>query len=196
MFRSAVLSLAALVGLAAADCYYCTQQGPFKLQIESANATLNGQQFASCHSGAAIETLCVGYQGSDYYYNTTATPPTGDYPQQGLITWNLTYNTNQTESEPLTLQYSPFSNVAVPVLEPTEYNDAYFSFTSDGYLAIAQSIDDTVVPAAYVSPPKLVQNWYVCQTYYGGYRYTTLAWVVGVDAPQNPSCQKVSVKRA
>lgn len=35
---------------------------------------------------------------------------------------------------------------------------------------------------------------YICDTYYG-YRYTTLAWVLGNAPPQNPTCCAVDVVR-
>lgn len=68
------------------------------------------------------------------------------------------------------------------------------AFDVDNFLNIQGYVDDTV------SPPKTDETtayyrWYSCQTYYTGYQYTTLAWVVGEAAPQNPTCVKVDVKR-
>lgn len=65
---------------------------PFDLVIESSNNTLNGQKLSACHSGAAIESLCLaGNPGSQYYMNTTKgqeAPIKGTTPS-GTLIWNL-----------------------------------------------------------------------------------------------------------
>ena len=55
-------------------------------------------------------------------------------------------------------------------------------------------LDDTQKPPTSVNGKKLYR-WHTCMTYYTGYTYQTLAWQLGEAAPQNPTCEKVTVKR-
>jgi hypothetical protein len=58
---------------------------------------------------------------------------------------------------------------------------------------VLSTTDDTVDPP--VDTEEKVKQWYVCTTDVG-YVLETLAWVIGKQAtPQNPTCQKVEVKR-
>ncbi len=82
-----------LSGLAAADD---VQSKPFKLVLDSEDGTLNGKTISSCHSGAAIEGLCIGSGAPDaystYYFNTTqgsTAGPVEGYTNSGKLVWNL-----------------------------------------------------------------------------------------------------------
>jgi hypothetical protein len=61
-------------------------------------------------------------------------------------------------------------------------------------MQIHSFVDDTVYPPK-AGQAKAYYRWYMCTTYYGSYTYETLNWVLGSFPPQNPSCQKVDVKR-
>ncbi|KAJ6111444.1 hypothetical protein N7523_007505 [Penicillium sp. IBT 18751x] len=61
------ISALLFVGAATADI----QSKPFNLVIQSAKKSINGQKLAACHSGAAIESLCLAGSGSNFHLNTT-----------------------------------------------------------------------------------------------------------------------------
>lgn len=68
------------------------QSDPFNLSIVSTNKTLDGKQFAACHTGAAIESLCLtGDSGSTFFLNTTtgSQSPVDGYEPSGILVWNL-----------------------------------------------------------------------------------------------------------
>lgn len=101
-------------------------------------------------------------------------------------------------SQAMRLEYSPWSNVVRPGITFAQYEGSgeAVAFDKDCLLNIIQYQDDTLEPASeYLNPPKRLYRWYICQTQYSGYRYTTLAWVLGPGLPQNPTCQKVDIKR-
>lgn len=99
------------------------QEGPFYLQIQSNESSVNGRYLASCHTGAGMQTLCLS--GIDkptglnvgsflYYFNKTEQQNDGDL---GYLTWNLPLSvggeTIQNVSLPLTLSFGNVgSNVA------------------------------------------------------------------------------------
>lgn len=91
------------------------------------------------------------------------------------------------------LYYDPSTNVALPLFEPS-YTATYVGFDKSNKMYIQEFVDDTVTPPKAITPKNLYR-WYVCETYYTGYTYTTLAWVMGNGKPENPSCKKVDVVR-
>ncbi|RDA84539.1 hypothetical protein CP532_3744 [Ophiocordyceps camponoti-leonardi (nom. inval.)] len=175
------------------------QSKPFNLVIKSADKVLNGQKFSACHSGAAIESLCVsGRNGAQFFFNTTegSQPPIPGYEPSGVVVWNLPLGGDPDHvSEPMTFWNDPSTNVALPLLQPGNERQ-YVTFDKDNQLAIFSYLDDTHIPPTG-NELKALKNWYVCQTYYTGYRYMNLAWVLGNGSakPQNPSCVKVEVER-
>jgi hypothetical protein len=99
------------------------------------------------------------------------------------------------ESEPMSFYSDPSTNVAMPMFQPS-YEVQSVMFDKSGHMGIYSYLDDTVTPPTG-DKVKILRNWYVCETYYSGYTYHTLNWVMG-DAsakPQNPSCVKVVVER-
>lgn len=98
-------------------------------------------------------------------------------------------------SEPMNFYSDPSTNVALPLFEPG-YSIQYITFDKKGQVAILSFLDDTRDPPTS-NTVKALKNWYVCKTYYTGYRYRTLSWVMGNGSakPQNPSCVKVEVQR-
>jgi hypothetical protein len=99
-----------------------------------------------------------------------------------------------TVSEPMSLYLQPETNVALPLFIPG-YDTTYVGFDKEDKLYISYYVDDTVSPPKAGKTKKLY-NWYTCETYYTGYTYTTLAWLIGRECkPQNPSCEKVDVVR-
>jgi hypothetical protein len=194
-------SIAAGIAIAAtASAQFLQQAGPFALVAITSNETYNGTTFQPCHEGAAIEGLCVGAPFatpypttlSRYYLNYSSSltiNTSAGTVTPGYITYLLeTESVNETS--PMSLSYSPTSNVAVPLFEPTP-SGTEVAFNSDGLLGIPSYTDDTVVPTN-VDDPQLYQRWYICQTD-EGYPYTSLAWALGVAAPENPTCVETAV---
>lgn len=92
----------------------------------------------------------------------------------------------------MSLGFSPSSNVAIALFQPS-YTSTYVSFEDKtGEMVIFSYIDDTVTPPKYAT--KALSQWYVCLNNYSGYQYNNLNWVVG-GKPQNPSCSAVTVQR-
>lgn len=89
----------------------------------------------------------------------------------------------------------PSSNVALPMFQPG-YDQQQVMFDETSQMGIYTYLDDTVTPPT-AQNVTILKNWYVCQTYYTGYTYETLAWALGNESakPQNPSCVKVQVQR-
>ncbi|PHH86121.1 hypothetical protein CDD83_10690 [Cordyceps sp. RAO-2017] len=186
-----VLLLAALA--AAQDI----QSRPFKLVIQSADKSLQGQHFAACHTGAAIESICLaGKDGANFFLNTTegSQSPLAGYEPSGVLIWNLPIDPSPL-SEPMSFYNDPSTNVAMPLFQPG-YTNQYVTFDKAGRLAILSYLDDTKNPPTGNSV-RALRNWFVCKTYYTGYQYRTLAWALGSGnvRPQNPSCVKVEVQR-
>lgn len=68
-------------------------------------------------------------------------------------------------------------------------------FDKNGLLGIMQYQDDALEPGFEpLVHPVALYNWYICQTFWTGYHYTTLAWVTG-GKPKNPTCVKVDIRR-
>ena len=177
------------------------QSAPFNLVLISKNETYNNAALGACHTGAAIESLCLGGKllaanasFTTFQFNTTANQVV-ENPNAG-VTGQITYllrGGNFNESEPFTLVYDATSNVAIPVFEPA-YSGTYVAFDKRGLLNIQGYVNDTVYPPN-TSKFTPYYRWYACHTYFTGYQYITLAWVVGPNKPENPTCVKVDVKR-
>lgn len=130
---------------------------PFTLQLESDNATLAGQSLGACHSGAAIEELCLAGVVTDpdysytFYFNVSASEvvAAGQY-ETGIIFWIL-HGSGFNLSEPLTFGTPPLdTNVVPPLFEPSD-EGASLAFDDDDKLFIySEYYDDTTfVPGDY-----------------------------------------------
>lgn len=199
--KSTILALAAALAasVSAQDNYYNVSSRPFHLVLESAkNKTLNGGTLTTCHEGAAIEGLCLSLnkdvsQSQTFTFNTSiydTSAPT-DIGKTGVLAYTLPAG-NEPIPSALTLSANPVSNVAVPLFFPGDDNAVQLAFDKNNHLNIQGYVDDTVYPPA--TGTKAYYRWYICNTQ-AGYAYTTLAWVYGNKAPENPTCRKVDVKR-
>ncbi|KAJ5982041.1 hypothetical protein N7451_012141 [Penicillium sp. IBT 35674x] len=108
------------------------QSKPFKLVITQATEkALDGEQLSACHTGAAIQSLCLaGSSGGPFYLNHTKgreAPIKGDSLPGSLI-WNLLYSGNLVESEPMTFYSNPSTNVVMVMFEHS-YNQQEVFFT-------------------------------------------------------------------
>ncbi|KAI1206232.1 uncharacterized protein F4807DRAFT_440404 [Annulohypoxylon truncatum] len=196
--------LATAFGLALAQSNYPNQSAPFNLVLQSSNDTLNGQKLAACHSGALIESLCLDTSVSTpefqtFYFNGSAqAPTTPGFLPSGLITWTFTGGSPPlTTNTAMQFLYNAASNLAFPLIWPSTEGAQPVSFTDEGLLAVGANTNDAV------SPPQPFENdieyladrWAICVTYWEGYGYTALQYVMGDKEPQNPSCQLVTIKR-
>jgi len=130
--------------------------------------------------------------GTLFNFNTTDNgfPPNITIGTPGILTYFL-QGSNFNVSEPMELSFGPITNIAIPLFSPG-YDSTSVAFDNCDRLNIQGYLDDTVDPAAYQITP--YYRWYVCLTV-TAYRYQTLSWVVGNGEPENPTCQKVDVKR-
>jgi len=204
MFSTSTLATATLALAALTSAQYLNQTAPFKLVLSSAhNETLNGSSLFACHEGAAIEGACLAgrmttiptYASSfQFNYSDSIPPQNADAGTEGYLTYFL-QGANFAISQPMELTMLESSNVAHPIFSPSE-TGTVVAFDNKEMLNIQEYVDDTLYPPrALEDGPRAYYRWYLCTTYYGGYTYETLNWVLGSFPPQNPSCQKVDVKR-
>ncbi|RFU34564.1 hypothetical protein B7463_g1760, partial [Scytalidium lignicola] len=196
MRAATTTSLLALSATALAQ--YNNASSPFALVLSSSNSAYDGHSLAPCHEGAAIEALCVGgvyaqASAQTYTFNSTtsllANPPTNGGGADGILIFSLPVQ-GVSEPEAFSLQYNPASNVAVPLFEPGTESVTYVSFDASDKLNIQGAVDNGTIG----SPSVPYYRWQVCKTFVG-YSYTTLAWIVGSGASDNPTCEPVTVKR-
>jgi len=193
------------LGLAAStSAQYLNQSKPFHLVLVSKNKTIDGDTLSACHTGAAIESLCLSNSNSTskpnpiapavFTFNTSdsVVVPNVTLGVPGIVTYKLLATPPIPEA--LGLSFDPTTNIALPLLWPGDTLATTMAFDSKNLLNIQGYVDDTVSPIA-AGNYTAYYNWYSCNTYYAGYQYVTLAWAVGKTKPQNPSCVKVDVKR-
>jgi hypothetical protein len=183
---------------------FTNQSAPFHLILHSDNKTYNNLALFPCHEGAGIEALCPGPfapSSSVFRFNTSSNEikSNSSLGEQGLLTWDLSVNGGDLNiSQSMNLYYDPITNVAVPMFE-FGYQVTYVAFDDQSRMNIQSYIDDTKFPPRPnenpYGPLKAYYRWYVCETYYIGYLYKTLAWVLGSHSPENPTCVRVTVTR-
>jgi len=196
--KSSTLIGGLLALAASATAQYTNQSAPFYLVLLSSNTTINGTALTACHEGAAIEGLCVGTALTStsvtYNFNTSISDVTYDpsIGEAGYVTYSLVGG-NFVESETMILYYTPTTNVALPLFEPVEADEdgIAVAFDEEGKMNIQGYENDTTFPVT--EGTTAYYRWWVCETYYEGYTYQTLAWVMGVSEPENPTCVKVDV---
>ncbi|KAG5948949.1 hypothetical protein E4U60_000058 [Claviceps pazoutovae] len=172
------------------------QSRPFQLVIKSRSKELDGRVFSACHVGAAVETICL-YQDNKEPFRLNSTqdvqnfqaPPGGVI---GILTWDM--NTEPPVPSSMSLSINPASNVALPLFTPGIMNAQFVGFDLDDNMIIVSFLNDTVTPSATQNGYAL-QNWYLCTITYSTYTYHALAWTLGREKPQNPTCVKITVKR-
>ncbi|KAF2465393.1 uncharacterized protein BDR25DRAFT_239524 [Lindgomyces ingoldianus] len=195
----------ALALAASTNAQFYNQSAPFHLILLSSNTTINGSTLSACHEGAAIEGLCLSNSISisqpesiapgtfTFNYSDSVVTPNVTLGSPGYLTY-LLQGSNFNFSEPMGLYVNPTTNVALPLFYPGDNLATVVSFDESNLMNIQGYIDDTKSPAA-VGNITAYYRWYSCTTYYTGYTYVMLSWVLGAREPQNPTCIKVNVKR-
>lgn len=194
------------MGLAAlTSAQYDLESNPFQLVLSSKDNYINGQALSACHTGAAIESLCLSESNSTskpdpiaaatFRFNTSSNSvpsnPAGGAP--GVLTFEL--HTEPPIPSSLVFSYDPTTDYALPLLFPgTGANTQSLAFDSDNLLNVQGYLDyQTSPPTAGDAKP--YYRWYACLTYYAGYEYENLVWALGEGEPETPSCVKVDVRR-
>jgi len=195
-------TLLALSATAFAQYTYDNASAPFALVLSSASANLENYTLGACHEGAALEGLCVGgvYDASTaptYTFNSStynlANPPSNGGGPAGILIFSLPVS-GFNEPSGLGLFYNPVSNLALPIFEPGTDNVVYVSFDAENKLNIQGGVDNGNTTQEE-EETVVYYNWQVCQTFFEGYTYTALAWIVGNGAANNPTCSPVTVNR-
>ena len=207
--RMVPLIAAAIAGLGLTTAQlFPNETAPFHLKLTSANASLDGTYLYACHSGAAIEQLCIGDKTprptsfDAYNLNYSEHSPVFDGNPSGQLVWKLPFNVNDTngnavtvyQPEPLNFFFSPTSNVAVLLFMPSDDAGVPLGFDGEQKMLVYNYVDDTVSPPNATGGYKAYYRWQACTTYFVGYTYQALAWATS-GTPVNPSCQPVNVTR-
>lgn len=186
--------------------FYNETSKPFSLVLTSGNSTINGSTLSACHSGAAIESLCLSRGGgvsnpnpipaTTFNFNTSSDPftPNVTLGTPGILTWTLKTSTIDVPSS-ARFSYDPATNVAIPILMPGSENPQLLAFDDQDRLNVQSSIDWAAAPPNSTRSTQALYRWYACQTYFSGYSYENLVWGLGPEQPQNPTCVSVGVKR-
>jgi hypothetical protein len=193
MYFSLKATAATLIASSVVNAAPTAIEKPFQLAVISSNATLNGQILSPCHWHVLVQALCpqpaIKTTTVRDSFNSTKKPSGG---------FNLNWDLNQGQSNTqmvlnFTIGTSMYSNVADAMLVNAGYpTDVFFDEKDKMYLQ--GRADDRRVPIEEYAVENYYR-WYVCNTVYNSYRYQTLAWSQGEPAPQNPTCQKIDVKR-
>lgn len=82
--KSIVVSMSLLAATMAVSAQII-QSRPFSIRLNSEDKSVDGQYVGACHSGAAIESLCLSSRPVTMHFNTT----TNETDATGLLTWYL-----------------------------------------------------------------------------------------------------------
>lgn len=136
---------------------------PFILLLSSDDATVSGQTLGACHSGAAIEQLCLAgndttpstYNTFTFNVSTSASVPEDQEPT-GILVWEL-HGGNFNVSSGLTFNglMTLDSNVVAPQIQPGGGSvPASVAFDEDDKLFLYSSYvdDSTFVPGEFPVP--------------------------------------------
>lgn len=183
---------------------YDIESKSFRLVLSSKDTKVNGQTLSACHTGAAIESLCLSgipstskpdpIAAATFRFNTSSniqTPADGDVP--GILTYEL----NATPPIPSSLQffYDPITNYALPLLFPGQGADTQtLAFDKNNLLNVQGYVDYKTSPPT-AGNTTAYYRWYSCSTYFSGYQYVNLVWALGDAKPETPGCAKVDVER-
>lgn len=186
--------------------FYNETSKPFSLVLTSENSTINGSTLSACHTGAALESLCLSKGGgvsnpnpipaTTFNFNTSADPftPNATLGTPGILTWTLKTSSIDVPSS-VYFNYDPTTDSAIPILTPGSQNPQILAFDNQDRLNVQGYIDWTAYPPNSTGTTQAYYRWYACQTYFSGYSYQNLAWGLGSEKPQNPTCVSVGVKR-
>ncbi|KAK4160669.1 cell wall protein RHD3 [Cladorrhinum sp. PSN259] len=194
-FTSLALAAGTIISTALAQ-NFPNQSAPYNLKLISDDPTLGGKFLWACHSGAAIEQLCVSdtaaTSAGTFYLNTSDYGSIEGY-KTGALVWNLPYGgegSNLIASSALRYGWNPATNVVPCYFLPgdTGSDITNVGLDSENKLFVPTYVDDVITP----NGSQLFYKWHVCNSQFGGYRYKALSWVT-VGEPLNGGCRPVNV---
>ncbi|KAJ4381823.1 hypothetical protein N0V86_003188 [Didymella sp. IMI 355093] len=205
---AATLLLAASTSAQCSDSppFYNETSKPFNLVLTSDNSTINGSTLSACHTGAALESLCLSSGGgvsnpsaipaSTFNFNTSSevVTPNATLGTPGILTWTLQTSSLDVPSS-VYFNYDPTTDTALPILTPGSESPQLLAFDDNDRLNVQGSINYAANPPNSTGSTQAYYRWYACQTYFSGYSYENLVWGLGIEKPQNPTCVSVGVKR-
>lgn len=196
-----------LLAAAAANAqFYNETSKPFNLVLASEDPTINGSTISACHTGAALESLCLSNIGSiskpdliapaSFNFNTSTDPytPNATLGTPGILTWTLKTSSIDVPSS-VYFNYDPTTDAAIPILSPGSSNPQLLAFDDQDRLNVQGYVDWTANPPNATDSTVGYYRWYACKTYFSGYAYANLVWGLGARKPENPTCVSVCVKR-
>ncbi len=153
--------------------------------------------------------ICINITGTGNFSISCGSAFLDPTQQTGSVTWWLDYNVGTSSqgrvSQVLNLVTYLWSNVALSQFGFPSCDGCggvQVAFDKNNLMNIQEIQDDTKEPGneyPYVynvtSTAKALYRWYICETLYSDYHYTTLTWVLGLHSPQNPTCSQVNVER-
>jgi hypothetical protein len=198
-------SIAALAGAASAQIYNITSK-PFQILLTSADGSIN-DTVSACHTGAALESLCLSNSNSTskpnptpystFNFNTTSTAEAPvnhtELGVPGILTWFLPAGNYGPVPSAAQFFYDATTDIAVPILE-TGSSGQLLAFDDKDELLVQGYVQWTANPPTYGEIYGL-KRWYACTTYFEGYQYENLVWGLGEGKPEDPTCVAVDVKR-
>ncbi|OAG12387.1 uncharacterized protein CC84DRAFT_1075619, partial [Paraphaeosphaeria sporulosa] len=183
---------------------YDVESKSFRLVLSSKDTQVNGQTLSACHTGAAIESLCLSgtpstskpdpIAAATFRFNTSSNIET---PADGNVPGILTYKLNASPPIPSSLEffYDPTTNYALPLLFPgQDANTQTLAFDKKNLLNVQGYVNYKTSPPT-AGNTTAYYRWYSCSTYFSGYQYVNLVWALGDAKPETPGCVKVDVKR-
>ena len=196
------LLLAAATGTSAQN--YNETSAPFHLIVTSEDGSIN-DTLSACHTGAALESLCLSYSNTTskpnpsnpaaFNFNTSiySQPPAPSFGTPGILTWIVPSNPPIPSS--VFFSYDPTTDIALPILGPGDEGAEQLAFDQYNRLTVQGYVDWTANPPNGNGNWKEYYRWYACRTYFTGYQYNALAWGLGPGQPENPTCVGVNVTR-
>ena len=204
--KTASSTVPLLLAVAVSAQFYNETSEPFNLVLTSDNTTINGSTLSACHTGAALESLCLSSGGgvsnptpiaaTTFNFNTSTDPftPNPTIGTPGILTWTLKTTSLDVPSS-VYFNYDPTTDIAIPILTPGSERPQLLAFDQQDRLNVQGYIDWSANPPNSTGSMEAYYRWYACQTYYAGYAYHNLAWGLGPREPENPTCVSVGVKR-
>ncbi|KAF3006767.1 hypothetical protein E8E13_010089 [Curvularia kusanoi] len=163
-------ALLPFLAAAHAQLFYNETSAPFNLVLTSDNSTINGTTLSACHTGAALESLCLSQGGGvsnpnplpavQFNFNTSTDPftPNATLGTPGILTWTLKTSSFDVPSS-VYFFYDPTTDAALPLLKPGQDDSQILAFDDQDRLNVQGYVDYTANPPNSTS----VKAYYRCQ---------------------------------
>ncbi|KAJ4312315.1 hypothetical protein N0V94_007511 [Neodidymelliopsis sp. IMI 364377] len=137
--------------------FYNETSKPFYLILSSSDTSVNGSTLSACHTGAALESLCLSNSSTTsnpdpiapatFNFNTSSNIPTANETlgTRGILTWTLQSGSGDIPSS-VYFNYDPTADTTVPILAPGSENAQLLAFDDQNMLNVQGYIDWTANP--------------------------------------------------